>query len=113
MIERAEGNPFFAQELARAFRDAHEDGDGAATAVPGTIHDVLAARIDLLPDAPRQLLRTASVIGREFSPRLLQPLWGESSPIEPHLAELKRSEFLYERIGVDGPDYVFRARPHP
>ena len=105
VIERAEGNPFFAEELARAFRDGHDEG--AAIGVPGTIHDVLAARIDLLPDAPRGLLRTASVIGREFSPRLLQPLWGEGSPIDPHLAELKRSEFLYERMGPDGPDYVF------
>ena len=33
-------------------------GDGSA--VPGTVHDVLAARIDLLPDATRRVLRTAS-----------------------------------------------------
>ena len=82
-VERAEGNPFFAQELARAFRDGHEEG--AATGVPGTVRDVLAARIDLLPDPPRRLLRTASVIGREFSLRLLEPLWDEGSSLEPHL----------------------------
>ena len=105
VIARAEGNPFFAQELARAFRDGHDDE--AATAVPGTVRDVLAARIDLLPDAPRRLLRTASVIGREFSPLLLEPLWEEGSPLEPDLAELKRLEFVYERIGADGPRYVF------
>ena len=93
------------------FRDRHDEA--AAADVPDTIHDVLAARIDLLPDAPRRLLRTASVIGREFSPRLLEPLWGEGSPLEPHLAELKRLEFLYERTGADGPRLRLRARPHP
>ena len=105
VIERAEGNPFFAEELTRALRDGHEEGDGSA--VPGTVHDVLAARIDLLPDATRRVLRTASVIGREFSPRLLEPLWTDESPLEPHLTELKRFEFLYERIGAGGPQYVF------
>jgi DNA-binding SARP family transcriptional activator/class 3 adenylate cyclase len=105
VIERAEGNPFFAEELTRALRDGHEEGD--ASAVPGSVHDVLAARIDLLPDATRRVLRTASVIGREFSPRLLEPLWTDESPLEPHLAELKRFEFLYERIGAGGPQYVF------
>jgi tetratricopeptide (TPR) repeat protein len=105
VVERAEGNPFFAEQLARAFRDAHDEGAG--TAVPGTVRDVLAARIDLLPDAPRRLLRTASVIGREFSPRLLEPLWNGGSPLEPELAQLKRLEFVYERTGPEGPRYVF------
>jgi tetratricopeptide (TPR) repeat protein len=104
-VERAEGNPFFAQELARAFRDGHEEG--AATGVPGTVRDVLAARIDLLPDPPRRLLRTASVIGREFSLPLLEPLWDEGSSLQPHLGQLKRLEFVYERIDPDGPRFVF------
>ena len=108
---RAEGNPFFAQELARAFRDGHDEE--AATAVPGTVHDVLAARIDLLPDAPRRLLRTASVIGREFSPLLLEPLWEEGSPLEPHLA---RAEAPGVRLRADRRRRAavrLRARPHP
>jgi DNA-binding SARP family transcriptional activator/class 3 adenylate cyclase len=106
VVERAEGNPFFAQELARAFRDG--GGDVDASAVPGTVRDVLSARIDLLPEEPRRLLRTASVIGREFSPSLLEPLWDEGrSPLEPALAQLKRLEFVYERSGPDGPRYVF------
>jgi len=105
VIKRAEGNPFFAQELTRAFRDAQDEAP--ATAVPDTIHDVLAARIDLLPHASRRLLQTASVIGREFSLQLLEPLWTDESLLEPHLAELKRREFLHERIGAGGAQYVF------
>ena len=32
--------------------------------VPDTIHDVVMARIDRLPDETKQLLQTAAVIGR-------------------------------------------------
>ena len=65
--------------------------------VPDTIQGVLSARIDRLPEAHKRLLQTASVLGREFSPRLLQALWEETAPLEPLLLDLKRLEFLYER----------------
>jgi class 3 adenylate cyclase/tetratricopeptide (TPR) repeat protein len=105
VIDKAEGNPFFAEELARAIRDRHDPGAGAD--VPDTIQDVLMARIDGLPDEARRLLQLASVIGREFSPRLLEPLWGEPFLLDPNLAELKRREFIYERTGAEEPVYVF------
>jgi tetratricopeptide (TPR) repeat protein len=47
------------------------------------------------------------VIGREFSPRLLESLCDEGVMTDAHVAELKRLEFIYERIGADGPRYVF------
>jgi DNA-binding SARP family transcriptional activator/class 3 adenylate cyclase len=105
VIARAEGNPFFAQELARAYRDG--GGQGSASAVPGSVADVLAGRIDLLPEAPRRLLRTAAVVGREFSLSLLEPLWDADEPLGPHLAQLKRLEFVYERSDPEGTSYVF------
>ncbi|GAA4264045.1 BTAD domain-containing putative transcriptional regulator [Dactylosporangium darangshiense] len=53
--ERTGGNPFFVVELLRS-----------APGVPGAIGDVLARRIARLPEAARQLLRWAAVVGREF-----------------------------------------------
>ena len=73
IIDKAQGNPFFLEELTRAVveqRDLH-----AEVTVPDTIHGVLSARIDRLPGAHKQLLQTAAVLGREFSPRLLAMLW--------------------------------------
>jgi predicted ATPase len=69
IVEKAEGNPFFLEELTRAVLE-HADFETAVT-VPDTIQGVLMARIDRLPAESKRLLQTASVLGREFSPRLL------------------------------------------
>src|SRR5262249_39276947 len=66
LLARAEGNPFFLEELSRA---ALVDN---TPMVPETVQDVLRARIDRLPDGPRWFLQTAAVIGREVPRALLQ-----------------------------------------
>jgi class 3 adenylate cyclase/predicted ATPase len=106
IIAKAEGNPFFLEELTRA---VIEHGDPAASLdVPDTIQGVLSARIDRLPEAHKRLLQTASVLGREFAPHLLQTLWEETTPLEALLMDLKRLEFLYERARGEEPVYVFK-----
>ena len=50
----------------------------------------------------------ASVIGREFSLRLLSAVWRGAEPLEKLLRELNRLEFVYERVVEDGIVYVFR-----
>ena len=66
------------------------------------------ARIDRLPEEPKRLLQTASVLGREFSPTVLNALWEGSDSPDLLLPELKRLEFLYERPGAEEPIYVFK-----
>src|SRR5262249_24517411 len=68
ILARAEGNPFFLEELARAVM---EEGGQADTRVPETIQDVLLARMNRLGDDVRGLLQAASIFGREASPELL------------------------------------------
>jgi predicted ATPase len=61
IVEKAEGNPFFLEELTRA---VVERADFAtAVAVPDTIQGVLMARIDRLPEESKRLLQTAAVLG--------------------------------------------------
>ena len=106
IIEKAEGNPFFLEELTRA---VIEHGEFQADiAVPDTIQGVLSARIDRLPEAHKRLLQTASVLGREFFPRLLAAMWDGTGALGPMLLDLKRLEFLYERAGGQQPVYVFK-----
>ena len=105
ILDKAEGNPFFLEELARALDDHGLGRPGLI--VPDTVHGVLAARIDRLPDVSKRLLQTASVLGREFSLSLLQGTWDGDDP-EPHLRELTRQEFLYERHGPEGSTFVFK-----
>ena len=76
--------------------------------VPDTIQGVLSARIDRLPEEHKHLLQTASILGREFAPRLLQALWEETTLLAALLMDLKRLEFLYERVRGEEPVYVFK-----
>jgi len=81
IITRAEGNPFYIEEVLRSFIDegivelAHGDIKISARIdsvnIPETIQDVLMARIDKLDEEAKDLLKVASVIGRTFFYRIL------------------------------------------
>jgi class 3 adenylate cyclase/tetratricopeptide (TPR) repeat protein len=61
IVETSEGNALFVKEmLAMAAEEGHLDE------VPPTIEALLAARIDQLPVADRQLIQRAAVIGNQF-----------------------------------------------
>ncbi|MBI4610903.1 MAG: tetratricopeptide repeat protein, partial [Candidatus Rokubacteria bacterium] len=76
--------------------------------VPDTIHGVITARIDRLPEETKRVLQAASVLGREVSLRLLNATWEGSGSVETHLSELKRIEFLYEQTWATEPVYLFK-----
>ena len=101
ILARAEGNPFFLEELTRAVLE-----HGPEHGVPDTVHGVIMARLDRLPETAKQLLQTASVLGREVPLRLLTRVWQGAPQIASELEELCRLEFLYEQTG-DGDDRVF------
>jgi class 3 adenylate cyclase/tetratricopeptide (TPR) repeat protein len=106
ILGKAEGNPFFLEELCRGALD-HPDLRHTP-AVPETVQDVLMARIDRLPGDTKRLLQTAAVLGREVPLLLLTALW-EGGDLEGHLSQLKRQEFLFERTdGGDNPTYLFK-----
>jgi len=73
VVARAEGNPFYALELARTISERAASLDdpaaveGVILALPDTVHATVLARLDLLPAAPRRVLQLGSVFGRSFS----------------------------------------------
>ena len=98
---RGDGNPFFLEELARAF-DEH-GGQEAALAVPGTIEGVLGGRIDRLLPSDKRLLQTAAVIGRDVPLAILRAVAEESEGgLRASLDRLRAAEFLYD--ARPGPD---------
>ena len=64
---RAEGNPYYLQELARLLQEQGE----LEGVLPDSVRGVVASRVDRLDPDLRELLRTASVIGRAFEIDLL------------------------------------------
>ena len=104
ILRRGEGNPFFLEELARTVID---QGEGTSS-IPDTVQGVILARLDRLADIPKQLLQTASVLGREVPLRLLTRVWEGPADFDTGLAEVCRQEFLYERGSADDSFYVFK-----
>src|SRR6202021_944525 len=86
IIERAQGNPFFLEELINALveRGDFEGARGAyrlkggidSIPLPSTVQAVVAARIDRLEENAKQVLEVASVIGREISIQVLDRIAG-------------------------------------
>jgi len=83
IVARAEGNPFFLEEIVRGLVDRGAIGrtEGAPTAtelaalaIPDTVQAVLAARIDLLDGRDKRCIQAASVAGISFWPGLLARL---------------------------------------
>ena len=112
VLAKAEGNPFFLEELARALAERASGGESGA--VPSTIQGVLMARIDRLPEDHKRLLQTASVLGREFPRELLRAMWDQGAlanqgdGLDGLLADLKAWEFLFEQPSPRDPRYLFK-----
>lgn len=84
ILNKAEGNPFFVEEVVRMLIDRGgitrnpDTGRWSVTRdihtidIPDTLQGVLAARIDRLPEETKRVLQIASVIGRRFQVRVLE-----------------------------------------
>jgi class 3 adenylate cyclase/tetratricopeptide (TPR) repeat protein len=104
ILDKAEGNPFFLEELVHALGEA----PGGTLPVPDSVQGVLAARIDRLPETAKHLLQIAAVLGREFPERLLRAVADAPERLDDDLRDLTRLEFLYERSDADERAYVFK-----
>ena len=84
ILEKAEGNPFFVEEVIRMLIDrgaiTRQGDTWVATArvadveIPDTLQGLLLARIDRLPPESKRTLRVAAVIGRQFGVTMLERL---------------------------------------
>jgi adenylate cyclase len=107
IIERAQGNPFFLEELVNALveRGDFEGEKGAyrlkggidTIPLPPTVQAVIAARIDRLQDNAKRVLEVASVVGREISISILDLVTGLSpTELSEAAQHLRQAELLYD-----------------
>jgi class 3 adenylate cyclase/tetratricopeptide (TPR) repeat protein len=113
------GNPLFIEESIRTLVETgaltgergayHLTRAIQAIEVPATVQVILAARIDRLPAEDKQLLQTASVIGKDVPFVLLQAV-AEAAEDAVHrgLTHLQAAEFLYETRLFPDPEYTFK-----
>jgi ABC-type oligopeptide transport system substrate-binding subunit/class 3 adenylate cyclase len=117
---RAEGNPFYLEEILRSLVDAGflalEKATGRWTVVgemerikiPDTLHGVLLARIDRLQEDTKRVLQMASVIGRIFLYRILSAISKKERDLDAHLESLMLEEMIRERARLPELEYIFK-----
>ena len=91
LLERAGGNPLFAEEFVRLLADR----GGLEAEVPGSVQALIAARLDTLSPERKGLLQDASVVGKVFWAGALAEMGGrEAREVELALHELARKELV-------------------
>jgi DNA-binding SARP family transcriptional activator len=137
--ERAEGNPFFATELARlvvaergrtdAPGPVSPSGDVSSGDVPSGVRDVVRRRIALLPDETVAALQVAAVIGRDVQLDVLTSAAGDAvaavldaiepavvhrllAPVPDRPAEFRFAHALVREVVADDVSALRRARIH-
>jgi class 3 adenylate cyclase/tetratricopeptide (TPR) repeat protein len=93
LLERAGGNPLYAEEFVRLLGDRDERGE--AVEVPDSVQALIAARLDTLSPERKSLLQDASVFGKDFWAGALAEMAGrEPRAVELALHELSRKELV-------------------
>jgi tetratricopeptide (TPR) repeat protein len=120
VLRKAEGNPFFMEEVVRALigmkavvREEATDRWRAVApigeiALPDTIHGVIMARIDRLDEDLKQVVKLAAVVGRIFFYRVLSAIAEGERDLDRRLADLERVDLIRERRRVPELEYTFK-----
>ena len=103
LLDKAEGNPLFIEELAAAVADAGSD----EVALPESLHALVAARIDRLDEPARHVLQAAAVIGRSFGYRVLRDIVGPDD-LDRQLSTLQRVDLVRETGRAPERRFSFR-----
>jgi class 3 adenylate cyclase/tetratricopeptide (TPR) repeat protein len=102
LLVRAGGNPLYAEQYARMFL---ERGSAEDLPLPGNVQGIIAARLDGLPAAEKELIQDAAVLGKVFWAGALTAIGGEERfAVEERLHGLERKEFVRRerRSSVEG-----------
>ncbi|WP_240779245.1 ATP-binding protein, partial [Nonomuraea zeae] len=97
IVSRADGNPFYAEELFAAMAEGDSLPDGLAS--------LLMSRVEVLSEAGQRVLRAAAVAGRRVEDELLREVSG--LPLA-EFEEAVREIVSRGLLRVDGYGYAFR-----
>ncbi len=119
ILAKTEGTPFFMEEVVQTLVEEQvlsgEQGnyrlEKAQTElhISPTLQGVLAARIDRLSAAEKELLHQLAVIGREFPLSLIRHVVTQpEEELYRLLSSLQSKEFLYEQPAFPESEYIFK-----
>lgn len=118
ITSKAEGNPLYIEELTRSLNEIGvlRKTNGTYTLerpteqidIPDTIQGLILSRIDRLEHRAKVAIQLASVLGREFTLRLLQRISDPHADLESALDDLKRVELIRETQYFPERAYSFK-----
>ncbi len=120
MLSRADGNPYFIEEIIQSLVDmgaarfdratgrwiASERAESAV--IPGSLQGVIMGRMDLLDEDVKRVLRAAAVIGRSFLYRVLRAICHPNDDLDSRLDRLQETNIIVEKQRHPEPEYLFR-----
>ncbi|MGH7786141.1 MAG: ATP-binding protein, partial [Candidatus Binatia bacterium] len=118
LLAKAEGSPFFAEEITRSLSEEgylSSDAEGAHLTrpveeilIPGTVREVIAARLDRLRPSAKRVAQLAAVLGRQFHRRELTALLApEEADVDQELAELSRRGVIHRKSLFTDDEFRF------
>jgi class 3 adenylate cyclase/tetratricopeptide (TPR) repeat protein len=118
ILAKAEGSPFFAEEITRALFEegyvAVEDGRARLTRpieeilIPETVREVIAARVDRLGGGAKRVVQVASVLGRQFHrDQLARLLDQDPVDVAAVLASLESRGILHRKNMLSNDEFRF------
>jgi len=116
IVRRADGIPLFVEEVTRVLGESglpHTDDARASEQmrlkIPGTLRDLLMARLDRLSFGARETAQLAAVLGREFRYELLRAVARKHEQnLRDDLRELTAAGLAYHRRSARSEAYVFK-----
>jgi class 3 adenylate cyclase/tetratricopeptide (TPR) repeat protein len=115
LTAKAQGNPFYLEELLNYVHDRGIDPRDAAAldqiALPDSLHTLILSRIDQLSSRQQLTLKVASVIGRQFGFAHLRdayPVLGEEEGLKAELETLARLDLTPLDISEPELAYLFK-----
>ena len=118
IVAKTDGVPLFVEELTKTVLEGgllvagpqgwHLDGPLPPFAIPATLQDSLAARLDRLAPV-KEIAQIGAAIGREFSYSLLRAVAGRDEPaLRAALAQLEEAELLFRTGATPDARYTFK-----
>jgi TOMM system kinase/cyclase fusion protein len=111
VVRRSDGIPLFVEEVTRMLvesgpENAARDGH---VAIPGSLRDLITARLDSLSAGAKETAQVASVLGREFRYDFLRVIASRpESAVRSFVRELITAGLLYQRRNVRSENYLFK-----
>ena len=118
LVAKVEGSPFCVEEITRSLiEEGYLVANGGARKltrpvdeirIPGTVQEVIAARLDRLGPPAKRVAQVAAVIGRQFHrDQLARVLDGEGIDLERELAELESRGIFHRKSLLASDEYRF------